>query len=542
MTTADAMERQAGSRWRSFAAFATFAGIFLVVFVANLGYSLREGRLSTVPVYDDGGYMADAYKRLVFSTGDGLSTAISSFYGNPPHAPVSALTAMFGYWAFGSADIAVYIANGWVLALYILVMALISRPLADLPTRALFVAVAAYVPAAHAMVNEFRPDLAAGLFFALAIGAICRFNLRTATLRQGAAVVGLVVLATITKPSALVLTVPALLIALGMSILFQGFLTSRDRWSLVRNALAGVGLYLVIFAPFALVWGKPTILYIHEVLFAKSDIWKTEGDRLFHATFHLFGPGGARALGIFAVAGLLILLVDLAAWWRRPDYRRPGVPAYLATLVVVYAAMSLSREKTVYQGSLFYLPFILGVAAAAVRLLSLAGVHTRRIAMAVPLALAVLFLPLTGGFAARSPYAEEAKPILARVHERLLTLARDEWSSPTCRGQIMKITTTNYEPLIPDAIELDMAKSGIHTGLEYIFYPRSLDEALASVDRMDVLLIQDASLPPVNTWMPISAYIPQITEHLEQKPGIRKFQVGSCMGRPYWLYVLRQCS
>lgn len=541
MTTTASVAEKPGIRPRSVAAFATFAGIFIVVFVANLGYSLRWGRLSTVPVYDDGGYMSDAYKRLVFATGDGVWSSISSFYGNPPHAPVTAMTAMLGYWAFGSADIAVYLANGWVLALYIFVMALISRPLADLPTRALFVALAAYVPAAHAMVNEFRPDLAAGLFFALAIGAICRVNLRTVTLRQGAVVAGLAVLATITKPSAFVLTAPALLIALGMSILFQGFLTGRDRWSLVRTALAGVAVYIVLFAPFALVWGKPTLLYIYEVLFSKSDIWKTEGGRLFHFVFHLIGRGGEGGLGIFAPVGLMILLVDLVAWWKRPDYRKPGVPAYFATLVAVYVAMSLSREKTLYQGSLFYLPFIVGVADATVRLLLLLGTPARRIATAVPLALAVLFLPLTGGFGERPAYAAEAGSILARVHERLLALARDEWSAPACRGQVMKITTTNYEPLIPDAIELAMAKSGIHTGLEYIFYPRSLEEALASVDRMDVLLIQDASLPPVNTWMPISSYIPQITEHMEKKAGVRKYEVGSYMGRPYWMYVLRQC-
>jgi hypothetical protein len=50
----------------------------VLVLLVNISYRLRESRLSTLPGYDGGAYMADAFKRLVFADGNGLWAVLRS--------------------------------------------------------------------------------------------------------------------------------------------------------------------------------------------------------------------------------------------------------------------------------------------------------------------------------------------------------------------------------------------------------------------------------------------------------------------------------
>lgn len=58
--------------------------LFGVVLFANLSASLRSGRLAAPPGYDDVVYLSDAFDRVQFEMGNGLSGLLQSFWDHPP--------------------------------------------------------------------------------------------------------------------------------------------------------------------------------------------------------------------------------------------------------------------------------------------------------------------------------------------------------------------------------------------------------------------------------------------------------------------------
>jgi hypothetical protein len=87
-------------------------GLLVMISAAlNLSFALRSGSLSRPPVYDDVVYLLDAYQRLAFGGVNSLGTLVHSFLTNPPHAPMSTLTAMLGYSLIGPYLWAAYAAN-----------------------------------------------------------------------------------------------------------------------------------------------------------------------------------------------------------------------------------------------------------------------------------------------------------------------------------------------------------------------------------------------------------------------------------------------
>ncbi|SHG47811.1 hypothetical protein SAMN02745157_4291 [Kaistia soli DSM 19436] len=552
MTTIGAIDAPAKPRaWRDrLVESLPFIAIFLITFVVNIAFSLRQGRLASVPIHDDVAYLADGLSRVIFVKGDGLWSAIGSLIVDPPHAPVTTLTAMFGFWALGPAPISAYIANGWVLALYVAVLAVLSRPLGGLLARTLFVAVLVFVPVAHAMVTEFRPDMAGGLLFALAIALMCGTDFRNVTIKRRIHLVLLALAATITKPSAVILTIPALGVAFAVAMVAQGLFTGRAKVRLLLSGLATVALYALALVPFAVAFGAETIRYIRDVLFTNSDIWATPGDRWFHWTYHFSGPGGTEALGVFGVLALVIVIVDLLMFVRFPSYRRPGVlPLYL-TIAVVYCAMAVSTEKTVFQGSYFYLPLLFAAASAFVRIVVQARLRWSvrapigsDVVLASGLVLAILFLPLGGAYTVRATDGPEAVSLLPQISDAIFALNKNEWiDSPSCAERTMRITAINYDPITAGAIQMALAEGGLNVASDYVFFPRSLQDALKTIDDVDLVVMADPAAKPTNQWLLLAAMAPDIYRYLSEKPGVRKIQVGVYRNHPFWLFVKPHCE
>ncbi len=527
-----------------------FVAIYLVTLVVNLGFSLREGRLASVPTFDDVGYLADALNRVVFAEGHGLWSPFASFWWDAPHAPISTLTAMLGFWAFGPNPASAYIANGWVLALYIFVLARISRPLRSLLARGLFVAVLAYVPAAHAMVTEFRPDMAGGLLFALAVYAMVTTDFRSATWRDRLVLVVVAACATIMKPSAIVLTIPALGVAFAAALVAQGLFTRPEKGRLIRGGLVCVLLYALALVPFFIVFGGQTISYISDVLFKDADIWTTPGDRWFHWTYHWSGPGAKEAIGDFRRPLIAFLIVDIILYIRYPVYRRPGVIPFYVTMAVVFCAMAISREKTTFQGSYFYLPLVLAGAAAFVRIAAAARSRWDVVApffttsaLSVCLGLAVLFLPLGGAYFPRAKDGPEAISLMPRMTDAIFALNKNEWfDSQSCRDHLMRIVVTNYDPLTAEAIQMALAEGGVQVRPEYVFFTRSLQEALEVIDRVDLVVMVDPGAVQTQPWLPVTKLVPDIFKYLSNQPGVRRIEVGTYRQKPYWLFVKPHCE
>ncbi|MBN9000025.1 MAG: hypothetical protein J0H54_11735, partial [Rhizobiales bacterium] len=270
--------------------------LFALALYRDIAFSLVRSRLAVPPGYDDVVYLLDAMQRWRFELPHGLGALVSGLISHPPHAPVSTLTGIAGFALFGPEILSAYLANGWILAIYVAAMAVVSRPLGGVVPRLLFVAALLFARVSQAMITEFRPDMAAGLVFALALVAITATDLLSASPLRRAGVAALAVLATVIKPTGAVLVMPGIGVAILATLVLQ-VRAGRGSWpTLLRALLLPSAVYLLLLTPFAIAWGRETYEYILQTLVTNADIWRTDGGVLIHWTYHLFGYGATKAL------------------------------------------------------------------------------------------------------------------------------------------------------------------------------------------------------------------------------------------------------
>lgn len=526
---------------------AGLAGLFAVVLRQNILFSLESGRLAAPPRYDDTTYLLDAVRRLNFELANGVGTFLSGIVQWPPHAPMSTLTAMAGFALFGPTPLSAYLANGWILALYIGVMAYISRPLATIPARLLFVAALLFAPVSHAMITEFRPDMAAGLLFAIAIVAIVSVDLSRASARRRLAVAAIAVVATIGKPSGVVIVIPTLGLAFAFSVALRAMLGDAPLLLLLRRSLLPIAGYIVLLTPFAIIWGQQTVAYIYQALVSNADVWKTEGSRAFHWTYHYNGPGGRIALRPFAKIGVWAIIADVVLLCVfRPRSERAGPFALYLTVAVIYVAMAQSAEKTPFQGSFLYLPFLLAVALAIVRVLvSLRTLFMPSWGADVVLAVFVVVLaltrPLVTSFTTVPAYASQLPPLLEILADRADAFVSQRRVGRGCPDRVPLISSTNPDPIPPETILFALAARGQPASFAYMFMARSRAEIDGIVNSVDMIVAPDPTMPEINTWLPNNAFAPQLLQDLKADPAWTGQVVGTVEGAPLWLFERAAC-
>ncbi|PPE79733.1 hypothetical protein C3941_11605 [Kaistia algarum] len=520
--------------------------LFAFVLERNLAFSLLQSRLATIPRYDDVGYLLDGISRLNFHLANSFGDFWSNVLASPPHAPVSTLTAMLGFALFGQEISSAYIANGWILAAYVAVLAVVSRPLASVSARLLFVATFLVAPVCHAMITEFRPDMAAGLVFAVALAAICQIDLLKAGGWARIGVAALAVAATIVKPSGAVVVIPGLGIAFLLSTVLQAQAAEVPILQLLRRALLPVAAYLVLLAPFAAVWGPQTIAYIYQALVGNADVWRTDGDWQFHWSYHLFGLGGRMALGPFKWIGLVAIAADVLLLTRAEARERAAAYSLYGTLAVLYAAMALSAEKTAFQGSLFYLPFLLAAALATVRIAIVTRAYLRPAwvpggALAIVGLVLLATQPLASSFTPLPNYAQDMPPLLQRVSERIAEFAEQRPVGGACSGRTPILLATNPEPVTPEAVLFELAARGKPLDYRISFLARSDDEVRQAVANADLVLIPDPAVPGLDTWFPGSAFGAATLDRLKHDSAWTGERIGDIQGAPVWLFLKSAC-
>ncbi|MBN9018311.1 MAG: hypothetical protein J0H11_12905 [Rhizobiales bacterium] len=526
---------------------AGLVALFALVLQRNITFSLNHSRLSTTPSYDDTTYLLDAIRRLNFELANGVGTFVSGFIHGPPHAPVTTLTGMLGFELFGPTPLSAYLANGWILALYIGVMAYVSRPLTTLPARLLFVAAMLFAPVSHAMITEFRPDLAAGLIFAIALVAIVSVDLSRASIGSRIAVAAAAVLATIVKPSAVVIVMPGLGLAFVFSLGLRAWLGGAPFGALLRRALLPILAYIVLMVPFALVWGGQTIAYIYQALVSNADVWRTEGSRYYHWTFHYSGYGGTLALRPFNGLGFALICADICLLLRyRPRAERIAPFALYLTITMLYAAMALSAEKTLFQGSFFYLPYLLAVALAMVRVLvtlraMLLPSWGADAILACLVAVLAFSRPLGSSYTPVPAFAPQLPALLQSVADRTADFLSRRTVGPGCPDRMPVLSATYPAPLTPESVLFELAVRG-HTGMfDSVYLLRTREAIQQTIEGADIVLAPDPSMPGLGQKLPGSAFGGEVLHDLQNDPTWSGLIVGTVDGAPLWLFERSAC-
>ena len=516
-------------------------GSFVVVFAdLNLALSAREGKLAMPPIYDDVGYLLDAYRRLTVGNVNSLLALVMSFWENPPHAPMSTLTAMMGFALFGPNVWGPYLVNIWIAAVYAASIFFIARSnLTRLPS-ILLVALMLFVPIAHFVMTELRPDLAAGVIFGLAIYLLTATDYAEAS-RKVLIGVGLVsAAAIIAKPTTFMITMPLVGLSALIGVFRPGCYSAEERRRSARGALFPFGLSMAILLLFVIVWGPHVVRYVYQVLIVDRDIWATPFDPLLSWTFHSTGIGGRIALKYFFHVGLALMVIDAAFSsrdWRKIDHYN-AIALYLI-IVVLYCCMSISTQQTIFVGSFFFFPFLLAATLALSRVLAREKVALPAfptIATSVLLASAIVFMPIASLHSTSHAF-QGASGMLAEISDAVST---DIAANRSCKNAPPIFAAIAPYPITPETLALSLAFRGvINVEPRPLFLIRSLDEILASALSADFVLVPNKWGPAIQPNLPSLAYTDQIKTALESAPDWKSITISG--SDPPTLFLRKVC-
>jgi len=308
--------------------------------------SLREGRLSTYPQFDDVAYLHDGLRRLTLLRHEGFASLIADYRRWPPHAPISTLFAFAGFAMLGAHDWAPYVVNGLLVFGYLLIGARLLHGI-RLWQMLLMLGLLAVLPLSLAAVLEFRPDFAASLFTVAGMLALLLpefFGDSVGANLFAGVCFGVAALA---KPP----FIPATLCLLIASLLLRRVARrivdpalSADR--IGRSWLACVIPAVLIPLTHYLVAWHDIASYIYEVqLGSQRSVWAIHGSILYHATYYLTGPGEPSSLGAFVgVIAVLLLLGTFLILCRRRR-RELALLVLMPASLLAYLIPTLNPHK-----------------------------------------------------------------------------------------------------------------------------------------------------------------------------------------------------
>lgn len=332
-----------------------------------INFSCEYGRLATVIEYDDIVYFSDGLARLRIFYEKGIFDFLLDLGSNPPHSPFSTLLAATAFAAFGIRDWAPYLANSFVVFAMLLLVKHIIR---NMPSYAQ-IAILLFVLAPYfvmATVVEFRPDLPAGLFGAIAVFLAVTRPITETKFRDRFFLGCIFALALMTKPTASLFVIVMMLVSLGFSV-YRSCSSPRGAALSSATLLAAqcVVISVILVLPYYYAnWGHLT-QYVKSA--TGSDIWVYSKDWGVKLRMYLNGVYGRQLLGGFLyvyvaaivffggaliisgkresakVLGCLLVMVSMA--WFAPTYLGMGNPFFAATFyylllfAVVYGFVEL---------------------------------------------------------------------------------------------------------------------------------------------------------------------------------------------------------
>jgi hypothetical protein len=328
--------------------------------------SHEQGRLSSVPIYDDAVYFLSGTQILEAFRSDGWSGVSAAIRTNGLHAPFSTALASIAYATAGYHDAAPYAWNGVVVALY---LGLLASLLWSIPLAARLVLLAFYltIPFATMAVVEFRPDLCWSVLvgFCGVFGVTSRGYFRDWRLPLAHGL--FFALALLVKPSTFAMT----LIVFGWSVVCRFAIEwAVERRAPVRALPRLVAMWLavtvVVAGPYWFFFGRETWIYFWQNSFGTNKaIWAYSGGILDKLGYYIAGEGALSNLGWM---GWLLVLLFVAAGtvsFRLRDRWSLAETVALAGLVLVtFGINTIAGMKSPFLGGAFYASLIFGSAAS----------------------------------------------------------------------------------------------------------------------------------------------------------------------------------
>lgn len=298
--------------------------------------------------YDDVGYFNDALVRLEALYRSGGRAFLSTFWINPPHAPLLTLQTLFAFAVAGPRPWAADASN--VIPLTLLLRLFLEYGSRRLPLgicATLAASLLAY-PLFALLVLEFRPDAmcalltAAGGLITVTDTSWMKGERRTLGI-IGALLAG----ALLTKPTLAPVTIAVYGTAVTAAIGLHSH-NKADALRAVRLVLVVGGICAFSVLPYYVLVFERLYNYIVVNAFGgNASIWANNALTQSPWTYYLTGPGGHAAVGDqWLTLALLLVLVSAATWLR---HWRTTV-AVLAVCLVAYTSVTVPSMKSPFLG------------------------------------------------------------------------------------------------------------------------------------------------------------------------------------------------
>ena len=325
------------------------AGLTAVV----LQESMKQGRLSVPPTFDDISYMEDAAQRVRSLYEHGAADMLRGLVDKPPHSPYATAAAMLAFLIFGVKAWAPYIVNAVVPLIFYAFVAYLGRGM-RLWLLGCIMAAVSTIPMVVLAAHEFRPDFLSATLTCMgatllvaepSIGAPARRSMLTGAL-FGAAVLA--------KPTAL----PATAALLGLSWLLAALthnlvVRGAGRRAAIRTGALLAAGFIAVAGPYLAADRGETMRYTwYHTMGPGAFVWPRHS-RAESLRFYLDGQGGAFMLGpyLYGLLGVVVLGGACCALrGTKADRLRAG--SVQAVLLAAYAICTLAPKHV-----FFGLPF-----------------------------------------------------------------------------------------------------------------------------------------------------------------------------------------
>jgi hypothetical protein len=494
------------------------------IFVAlTIARSLRQGRLSLPPTYDDVVYFNDALGRLQILYDSGILPCFKSLFLHPPHAPLATLVPFVGFAIFGIQDWAPAAVNVVWVALILFFARFLLR---DAPTWA-YVAVALTAlawPLSGYLVIECRPDIYAALLTVIGSTLMLEERFSQASMRQIIIVGAIFGAALVAKPSISPVTLFIYGASLATSLVADGGYAFE--WKSLAHAARRVSLciavsLLVALPYFAFAW-RDVFKYIHTVTAgSQKAIWAVPMSASGAAAYYLWGPAGQVMMGswfwittaVVSIDALLHLMTG-----RGIDRRKLGL---FIVFLCAYAAVSIPSNKSGFLGvivSVFFMTFYLMACGGIIAMLRRWEGFGRWIAVAFVVALLVtsaVTFAWPSWLVSNSHYESTRRnEIIRRVADYF-----ESNSKAYAQETIFFPVITQY--LNSDTLQFELKKrrlDNINVSAGALAY--TLDDERAALKTADQVILFDEHDPDILGWLPGAKLYDQVRAFIVADPAL----------------------
>ncbi len=320
-----------------------------------MGFLVREGRLSVVPIYDDVVYLIDGLKRLEVLYSSGIVGFFADLYIHPAHSPFTAVASTFGFLFSGGAVWGPYLLNSaWVFVFSGLALVVLRE--LNVWSRIGIVAAVLAAPMLGSVVAEFRPDPVWGLLVGFSLAILASIDVVHARPSRLFVLGMLFGVAALAKPTASPATV--LVLGVGLAMQIGVSLIAQKSWSIesfVRRAVIVFFGAALLVTPYIVTNGLGILSYILTVMGSESTVWRTDASTLGHITYYLNRSTGSRVLGwIWYFAIPLLILCGSILTYAKDKRALSAFAGIGSALAMAYAIVTVSEVKSAMIGSILY--------------------------------------------------------------------------------------------------------------------------------------------------------------------------------------------